>query len=264
MVVEFVPDKYPGNQPRDEQENLAEIIELRGRLGGYSRRSTDERPQQRSLEHARQVLSLAEQRKSSDNSDGLESLTSDEVSDARHGTAVEHGTTSGGREIPLEDRDAYTEAVRILARKQLSEVELKHELLKREHDPRDVEQVVYEFIDRLYLDDEALARALSESLRERKHSSRAEIARKLHQRFIDRTVIDTVISEIDLDSENTLLHEAAQGRARRLLGLDRETAERRLLGFLARRGWQGEAARNAARQALDESGIGTRGSVRFR
>ncbi|MGO1571449.1 MAG: regulatory protein RecX [Canibacter sp.] len=258
MVVRFIPDETPPKQHREDREDLAEIIELRSLLGKPEQGTTASRDHERSdrndlhersVEEARTVLSLAEHKT---------------VQANEHARTEAVTTHAGTRDIPLEEREAYTEGIRILARKQLSAAELRRELLHRDNDPQDVEEVVFEFIDRLYLDDEGLARTLSESLREKKQASRAEIARKLHQRFIDRAVVDAVVAEIDMESEYSLLDEAAQKRSRRLLGLDRETAERRLLGFLARRGWQGEAARNAARAALDEAGIGSRGSVRFR
>ena len=75
--------------------------------------------------------------------------------------------------------------------------------------------------------------------------------------------VQSALGELDVDEEFALLRETAQDRARKLGGLDRQTAERRLLGFLARRGWSGEPAMRAAREALDGSAPGGSG-VRFR
>ncbi|WP_396127758.1 hypothetical protein [Curtobacterium sp. SORGH_AS_0776] len=58
----------------------------------------------------------------------------------------------------------------------------------------------------------------------------------------------------------------AQKRAGQLRGLDRATAERRLSGFLMRKGYNGGIVRIAVERALDGGGrppAGPRGSVRF-
>jgi regulatory protein len=52
-------------------------------------------------------------------------------------------------------------------------------------------------------------------------------------------------------------------KARSMSSLDRDTALRRLVGQLSRRGYGGSVAMTAARQALDENGSGGSG-VRFR
>lgn len=168
-----------------------------------------------------------------------------------------HG--SGGPE-----RSANEQGVRLLARKALSSGELRRELLALGHDEVETEAVIDEFITGLYLDDTGLARALTEGLRERKRASRAQVRAKLRERLLPDSAIDAALSDLDDDDEYELLRETAQGRARRLGGLDRQTAERRLLGYLARRGWSGERATRACREALDGLGGPSRSSVTFR
>ncbi|WP_449283659.1 regulatory protein RecX [Leucobacter sp.] len=165
-----------------------------------------------------------------------------------------------------EGPSATEDGVRILARRARSSGELRDELLRLEHDPHEVEQVVAEFESSHYLDDLGLARVLTEKLRDTKRASRSQIRLKLRERRLPDAVIDEAVGELDADEEFVILRETAQDRARKLAGLDRQTAERRLLGFLARRGWSGEPAMRAAREALDgasRSG-GPGGGVRFR
>ncbi|MFV0434242.1 MAG: regulatory protein RecX [Leucobacter sp.] len=160
---------------------------------------------------------------------------------------------------------AYQEAVRLLARRARSSGELRDDLLRLEHDPHEVEHVIAEFECDRYLDDQGLARAVTEKLRETKRASRAQIRVKLRERKLPDAVIEEALGELDADEEFELLREAAADRARKLGGLDRQTAERRLLGFLARRGWSGEPAMRAARAALDGEARGrSSGGVRFR
>ena len=169
-----------------------------------------------------------------------------------------------GQLEPVDDyahvRSATDDAVRILARKARSSGELRKELIEIGHDFADVEGVVLECESRLYLDDLGLARVLAETLRARKRASRSQIRLKLRERLLPDGVIETALGELDEEEEHELLREAASERARKMGGLDRQTAERRLLGFLARRGWSGERAVRVAREALDRREL--RGQMR--
>lgn len=148
------------------------------------------------------------------------------------------------------ERTAVIDAITLLSKKARSSGELRKELIARGHDPIDVDEVILECETSLYLDDLGLARIVSEKLRETKRASKALIRMKLRERLFDQTVIETVLAELDSDEEIELLNEAAQTRAQRLVAYDRATAERRLLGYLARRGYGGEQAFTAARKAL--------------
>lgn len=162
--------------------------------------------------------------------------------------------------------EAYEDAVRLLARRARSSGELRDDLLALDHSADDVSIVIDEFIESHYLDDIGLARVQSEKLRESKGASRGQIARKLRERKLPDAVVEEILGELDVDEEYALLREAAVKRAERLTGLDRPTAQRRLLGFLARRGWSGEPAMRAVNEALDGGlGRGRRGpsGVRF-
>lgn len=157
-------------------------------------------------------------------------------------------------------RTANEDAVRLLARRARSSGELRAELVALGHDSNEVEDVIDEFVRSLYLDDLGLARIVTEKLREGKRASRAQIRQKLRERKFDDEAIETALGELDDDEEFALLRRTAVERARRLGGVDRQTAERRLLGFLARRGWSGEPAVRAVRDALDGTGARTGGS----
>ncbi|MBP1327549.1 SOS response regulatory protein OraA/RecX [Leucobacter exalbidus] len=171
----------------------------------------------------------------------------------------------------FEERSpAYDDAVRLLARRARSSGELRDDLLALDHSLLDVSIVIDEFHDSHYLDDIGLARVQCEKLRDAKGASSGQIRRKLRERKLPDSVIDEVLGELDTDEEFALLREAAHKRAEKLKGLDRQTAQRRLMGFLARRGWSGEAVSRAVNEALDGAGAGGRnrggrgsGSVRF-
>lgn len=156
---------------------------------------------------------------------------------------------------------AVADSVRLLARRALSSGELRRELLAQEHTAESVELALEECAASLYLDDLGLARVLAENLRERKGASRSQIRMKLRVRLMPEAIIERALGELSDDAEWELLRAAAADRARKLAGLAPEVAERRLLGFLSRRGWSGEPATRAVREALAQSRSGT--GVRF-
>lgn len=101
-----------------------------------------------------------------------------------------------------------------------------------------------------YLNDERLAVTLTERLSERKGKSRGAIAGELRQRGIPSTFIDAALDAIEDDTEQARADELAQARVRQFRQLDDATAERRLMGYLSRRGYSGTIVRQAVRGAM--------------
>jgi len=252
MAVRFLPQPdRAGAQHREERGELAEVIDLRSKLPAVVDRARS------GVEHAR---SRSERTWSAA---GVSVALEPE---AGPGTAAEAVSE------PVDDaRTAHEDGVRLLARKALSSGELARELQQLGHGADEIESVIEEFVSGLYLDDAGMARVLTEKLRERKRASRTQIMVKLRERLLPSESIEAALGELDADEEFELLRSAAFDRAKKMRDLDRVTAERRLLGFLARRGWSGERAVRAAREALDlaasESGgaaaRGSRGIIRF-
>lgn len=252
MAVRFLPPPEapgePGASGGGERENLAEVIELRSRLPRVDTRAPAAQPV--APEAANHPAYAGRERAARARAAAREAEVASD----------EEAASSTGPE-----RTAHEDGVRLLARRARSSGELRRELAQLGHDTNEVELVALEFEGSLYLDDLGLARTLTESLRERKRASRAQIRLKLRERLLPDGVIEEVLGELDDEEEDELLRAAAEDRARRLTSLDRQTAERRLLGFLARRGWSGERATRAARAALDAAGNAGGGStVRFR
>lgn len=151
-------------------------------------------------------------------------------------------------------RRAENVTLHALTRRGQSRAEIADLLRRREIDP-----VVAEAeLDRLesvgLIDDRALALDLVDRLRTRKKLGPSALRNELMQRKLDRGAIDEALAESGQADDDDLLIELARDRARRLGGLDRTTAERRLVDFLARKGHTGSAARDAARRALDDDG----------
>lgn len=134
----------------------------------------------------------------------------------------------------------------------------------REHDLDDasIDTVIDSLTGYGYLDDAALAEQLVHVGVDRKGQGRQLIAQSLSRRGVPRDIAEAALRALpDDDLERAL--EYARSKARSLRSLDRDTALRRLTGQLARRGYSGSLALNAARTALEESSGGGSG-VRFR
>jgi regulatory protein len=174
----------------------------------------------------------------------------------------EAGEPSAAENDPDEFRDRAEEVlVRKLRGKQLSVSEARNVLRMTDVDRDVAESIIEEFLHRGYLDDRTLAQLLVTSGVERKGQGRVALSRSLSQRGIPRDIVDEVLGELpDDDAERAL--DYARSKASSMSGLEPDTALRRLLGQLARRGYGGSIAMNAARTALREAGSG-RSGVRF-
>lgn len=219
MVVRFlpVPQERP-TPPRSDRADLAEVIDFRSRLA--PRNEAEEEPATpasvwASVSHAREQ-------------------------------ARESRTDSSPSEPPVMEI-----AVKLLARKAISSGELRRALVSEGCAEFDAEDAVTECEKSLYLDDAELARTVTQKLRNAKGESRARIRQKLRDRLLPESCIEAALAELDDTEEYELLRKTAADRARRMGGLERQTAERRLMGFLARRGWSGDPAIRAVREALD-------------
>lgn len=165
---------------------------------------------------------------------------------------------------PDEIRAAAEESLlRKLRSKSLSISEARLVLRGHGLEAGQVDDVIDDFCRRHYLDDAVLADLLVTSGVERKGQGRVALSRALSQRGLPREVIDAALDELpDDDAERAL--EYARTKARSMGRLDNDTALRRLVGQLARRGYNGSVAMNAARTALREvSSGGSPSGVRF-
>ena len=138
-----------------------------------------------------------------------------------------------------------------------------YELQGQRVDAAQIDDVIDEFCRRGYLDDAILAGHLVTSGVQRKGQGRIALSRSLAQRGLPRDVIDAALEELPDDDDERAL-EFARTKARSLSRLDGDTALRRLVGQLARRGYNGAVAMKAAKAALAEASFGgSMSGVRF-
>lgn len=159
----------------------------------------------------------------------------------------------GVREADAQRAENVT--LHALTRRGMSRGEVIDLLRRREIDPI-VAQAEVERLERVGLiDDAALAASLVERLVERKKLGPVALRAELGRRRLDPATIEAALAEGAVDDDASLVTELVADRVRRLGDVDRDTAERRLLSYLARKGHGGSSARDAVRAALDELGL---------
>lgn len=174
-----------------------------------------------------------------------------------------HGDADDSVEFDEVRTAAEESLVRKLRARSLSVSEARQVLRGHELDNAAIDDVIDDFCRRGYLDDAALAGVLVTAGVERKGQGRVALARALAQRGIPREVVDAALDELPDDDDERAL-DYARTKARSLSRLDNDTALRRLMGQLSRRGYNGSVAMKAAKQALRETGSSPSSSgVRF-
>ena len=141
-----------------------------------------------------------------------------------------------------------------LRRSALSVAEVRAVLVEHGLDDVEVEEWIERYERLGYLDDARLAEQLVHSHGARRGKGSGAILQELGRRGVDTSVARAVVDELDPETELENARLVAERRARQLTGLDRQTAERRLSAFLARRGYPGDVVREAVSAALAAEG----------
>ncbi|WP_375384952.1 regulatory protein RecX [uncultured Microbacterium sp.] len=169
----------------------------------------------------------------------------------------------------IVDRESIVAAAsvaltRSLGRRGLSIAEARAKLRSNALTGDEIDGVIEDFVRREWLDDAVLAEQLVHSATTRQDMGTKAVKQLLQKRLVAREVVEAVIAELpDDDAERAL--EFATSKARSLVRYDDDTAIRRLMGQLARRGFGGSIAGHAARTALAEARKSAGGGgVRFR
>lgn len=163
-------------------------------------------------------------------------------------------------ELPPSIEDVENAVLKKLRRRGLSEAEILAECLALDLTAHQANEMLERLRELGYVDDRALAEQLRYSHYERKSQSRQVVARLMSTRKIPTEVIDEVLEDIGSDDELSAARAVAEKRASQMTSLDDATMERRLVGFLARRGYPGGVVRSVVGEIIR----GRRSSVRFR
>ena len=111
--------------------------------------------------------------------------------------------------------DAYTDALRLLAGRELSVARCRARLLDRDHDPADVDLAIERLLEDGSLNDARVARAYARTAVNVKGRGRLRVARELHQMGIARDVATAALVDVfgELD-ERSLVARAVQKKLR--------------------------------------------------
>ncbi|NOZ72639.1 MAG: RecX family transcriptional regulator [Chloroflexi bacterium] len=141
---------------------------------------------------------------------------------------------------------AYDRALRLLGHRPRSEQEMRTRLRQAHFEPDVCDQVIERLKDRGYIDDHEFVRWWLENRSQFHPSGRSLLAAELRQKGIDSDTINTALAELD---EEALALAAARQRIQRWRQLSQPDFERKMLGFLQRRGFAYAVARSTVVEA---------------
>ncbi|HEX9123441.1 MAG TPA: regulatory protein RecX [Actinomycetota bacterium] len=151
--------------------------------------------------------------------------------------------------VPKQPLSCHERALGLLAVRPRSRRELQTRLLRAGFDAAEVEDELERLSAVGLLDDQRFAQELAGHAVGVKLAGRRAVASALAAKGVDRSTIEATLAGIEGDERDRAL-ELARIRARRSAGLPPETAYRRLVSLLGRRGYDGRTARWAAATAL--------------
>jgi len=166
------------------------------------------------------------------------------------GTPVD-ATLHGCLNAAADTEGAFRTALRALERRSFARVDLGRRLVRKGHPSVAVEIALERLAANGLLDDAAFALSYAD-VRNSRGRGPARVRRDLAGMGVAREAIDGAMASIwppDVDNGQRAL-ELARTRAGRLAKLPRVAQRRRLLAFLARRGYTGDIAHRAVSQLV--------------
>ena len=136
---------------------------------------------------------------------------------------------------------AKKDALRLLSFRARSIQELRGRLMRKNHPPALVEQVLEFCLKQGLLDDEKFAKLYALSRIQSRPVGKNLIQRDLQSKGVSAQIVQQALGTlVDFDEKQTALDMATR-RHQRMSGLDENVSKARLYGFLKRRGFTGEA-----------------------
>ncbi|MGY1718887.1 regulatory protein RecX [Blastococcus sp. SYSU DS0552] len=118
------------------------------------------------------------------------------------------------------------------------------------------EAVLDRFTEVGLIDDAAFARAWVSSRQAGRGLARRALSAELRAKGVDPETAAEAVEAVDDDDEREAARRLVARRVGSMRRLDRATATRRLIGMLARKGYNGGLAAAVVREALDEAELG--------
>ena len=153
-------------------------------------------------------------------------------------------------------KTAYNQALDALSRRSRSTVELSRWLKERDWPADDIADVIERLTACGLLDDVKYAAQFARNRVLDRKLSKRRVLGELGRRGIAKETASAAVAELIEEEgvdEEAVVEAIAVRKARSLAKLDRETAYRRLLGFLARRGYDSDVVRRVTKRVLTAS-----------
>ena len=170
-------------------------------------------------------------------------------------TRVENDDSDSTPSLSPEKQESRARNVLLyqLGRSAKSKDQCRKILAKRGIDTEIAERILDRFEEAQIIDDAMFARVFTNSQIKTRGLAKSAIARGLKEKGINHLLIEEALVELDSESEQARATELAINRVRRMVGLEREVIQRRLSGFLGRKGYSGSIVQAATRAALAEA-----------
>lgn len=159
-------------------------------------------------------------------------------------------------ELPPEER--YKKAKEIcfdlLAARPRTQEELRQALQRKGFDEQTCETLLGKLDRAGLVNDEEFAQLWVKSRHANQGLSRTALVAELRRKGVDGDIAAQAAGEVDRESEEQMARELVRKRLGSLGNVDEQTALRRLLGFLARKGYPQGLAYTVIREELREYG----------
>jgi len=174
--------------------------------------------------------------------------------------AYEKGEAGGGlfdREAEEAKSKVRSRALGLLDQRSRSRQELYDRLVQAEFDPEVVDEVLDDLAHAGLIDDAVFAAEWVRQRHKRRGKSRSVLDRELWEKGVSQEDRDEALTQIDAADEEAMARALAEKKARSVKSVpadrkEREKALRRIVGVLARRGFNEGMSLNIAISALDE------------
>jgi regulatory protein len=146
-------------------------------------------------------------------------------------------------------RRSYVEGLKLLARRELSEAQVRARLARRQFEPDDIDAAVRQLRHEGALDDRRAALACARTEVRIRQRGRARIVRRIEAMGIARDVARAAVAEVFADiDESALLEQALDRRVRRGLSMDDQADLRRVHRYLLAQGFDAARVTDALRR----------------
>lgn len=174
--------------------------------------------------------------------------------------AYEKGEAGGGlfdREAEEAKSKVRSRALGLLDQRSRSRQELYDRLVQAEFDPEVVDEVLDDLAHAGLINDAVFAAEWVRQRHKRRGKSRSVLDRELREKGVSQEDRDEALSQIDAADEEAMARALADKKARSVKSVpadrkEREKALRRIVGVLARRGFNEGMSLNIAISALEE------------